>query len=118
MFNTVEAKQILKDVFTTVIESGGSNYWAEFRNYSPSKCTAEVLDCENVDTFEKKQWKKIDVDTIARGIDRVASGKIQVAKEYVANCCIMKVLPEKADFDSIDADIILQAGLFNEVIYG
>lgn len=114
MSNIVEKIQIVKDVFNTVIESGGSNYWAEFRNYSPSKCTAEVLDCES----EVKQWRKIDTNTIVRGIERVASGKMKVATDYVGRCCIMQVLPEQADFDSIDADIILQAGLFNEVIYG
>lgn len=62
---------------------------------------------------------RVTLDTIAHGITVVSEGKAGVASDYVGRVVASSVENEMvSEFDAIDADIVLQAGVFGKVIFG
>lgn len=62
---------------------------------------------------------RVTLDTIAHGITVVSEGKAGVASDYMGRVIASSVQNEMvSEFDAIDADIVLQAGVFGKVIFG
>ena len=124
-----EFDSVVSSIHCSGIESGGSGieYWCEVVNYKydqedDTKFWSVIrIDAEYEKEKDKRLAKRreytIDRNTIIKGIKRVASGNIKVNKSYIAKCAALLVTGE-ADMDAEDADVIIQAGLFNEVIFG
>lgn len=123
---TYVADSVLASVLTTALDPGygGSLYWAEARRYRDHKfdgdsigfwIKAEVRDVE----AGSKAWRTVNLDTVAKGIERVLGGGIKLAPEYLAQ--VSALLGPDADggeVDALGADVILQAGLLGDVVYG
>jgi hypothetical protein len=98
-------KQDINDIFITACE-GGVNYWARVSNYSPENGTAklhEVGDENSVIAIHS-----LNSSVIRKGL------KLALESEYegIRKIAVIDI------HDAIEADIIVQFGLFGEVIYG
>lgn len=115
--------QMLLDLFTTALE-GGIGYWSVCTRYRWRRPDGEDdvegfhADVEETETDEDAPpTHRIDRDTILRGLAHFAQPGQgyrhvrQVARAVLAG-------DEDVDYDAEDADAIVQAGLFGEVIYG
>lgn len=110
----------LQDIFTTALE-GGVNHWSScskyrWENRQPADVYAVIHDSEDDD----KEFR-VTIDTILLGLQRLISGeaKIHIAEQAIRRMALgVAVDPEDYDYDAGDADNIVQAGLFNEVVYG
>ena len=123
--------------FTTAME-GGVNYWASVENYRwalrdasgalvkdsfGDPCedftgfTATLLDNEDEDA----EPRVVNREVIERGIRAIANGTARTNAKLRKEMLVASNAPEMVgdlDLDAADADCIVQAGLFGEVIYG
>ncbi len=60
---------------------------------------------------------RVDYTTIALGIERLLSGAVKVRADIRASI-LADVKENEGNIDSDAADCIVQAGLFNEIVYG
>lgn len=123
--------ELLEDVLTTAIE-GGINYWAEgcgfqrhpvghprFLSYYACSLRANAED----DDAERRTWKPVTLETVQEGVRRILAGELrreQVTNAYHVAACVMiqRGDSDNVDYDAETADLILQAALFNEIVYG
>jgi hypothetical protein len=115
------------DIFCTAIE-GGINYWASVNEYHWSfpggggdrlGFYADIVDevhTGSIDTDTPVEYR-IDLSTIRKGLElaRTGDGSPKWSIDGPPS-----VVPRDTDwdFDAGDADMIVQLGLFGEVIYG
>ena len=57
-------------------------------------------------------------DVIQAGIDKVKSGAIELNKDILKAILVADVINDAGDIDSDAADCIVQAALFDEIVYG
>ena len=119
----------VSSIHTSAIEGGGYGigYWCEVVKYhwnpKDDNDFYSIIrmdeECENDDDkrISKRRKYTINRNTILRGLKRVASGKMKVADSYVSTCVSLLATGD-GDFDGDAADVVVQAGLFNEVIFG
>jgi hypothetical protein len=124
-----EFDSIVSSIHCSAIEGGhyGIGYWCEVVSYkwdekddTKFKSVIQMDEESEKDTDEriaKRRRYTIDRNVIIEGIKRIASGEMSVNDSYVNKCAALLVTGE-ADMDANDADVIVQAGLFNEVIFG
>jgi hypothetical protein len=136
-------EQMLRDIMCTAFE-GGCNYWAEARRVQrggdggTEYLSFDLRSAE--DRVDKRlgAWVRIDPDAIERGMQRIADSRkpdaprCKVAPGHpsashaacgVCDTIFAAVLtaiadPEGADLDAGDADCIVQAAMWGEIIYG
>ena len=112
--------QLLADTIITAAVEGGIGYWSDTITCKwtegPEHTTATVLEIGDGD--ENPPAHVITLDTIVKGIRRILSGSVKIDNQihgYVA----LAVAENDAGFiDSVAADCIVQAGLFDELVYG
>lgn len=120
---TPEREQFLKDVLITAVE-GGINYWAAVSEYEPEKGTVTVWeDVDDDGTFGKAHL--VTIDTIAHGIQVLTTGEnagkafCMGSAEYWKQFLLAnRTNSEDGDYDADIADNVLQAGLFDSIVYG
>ena len=122
-----ERDQAYFDIFTTAIE-GGINYWAEIESYHCWLGSTEFRDLQtfSAEVFDpdSEKWFTVNRATIAKGVGKFTENRADSPSkwgdEYVAQAA--KDLQwghwDDLDFDAGVADIIVQLGIFGEVIYG
>lgn len=104
--------QFLQDLFVTAVE-GGINYWTEEITVTYSSYSATLVLEDQPDPLI------LDLDVLARGIERVkaaedATGQVATLRDRLLDAGDDPEL----DYDADDADIIVQYGFFEEVVYG
>ena len=116
-------------IFVSAMEGGsyGSGYWCEILKYHWNEKdnkdfhsiirVDELYEDDKDKRIAKRRKYTINRNTILRGLKRVASGKMKVADSYVSACVSLLATGDE-DFDGDAADVVVQAGLFNEVIFG
>lgn len=112
----------LGNIFTTALE-GGIDYWSvcdEYRweNLPPEKWYAKIRE----DDDESKEHT-VTIDTIREGLVRLSRREAKCNLNGQADALKRLALgilrnPEDYDYDAGAADNIVQAGLFNEIVYG
>jgi hypothetical protein len=116
-------KQTLFYLFSTALE-GGIGYWSVCTKYHWSLPDGEddvegfYADVEETETDEDDApTHRIDAQTIVRGLLYFAQpGEGYKHVRQVARAVLMG--DDDLDYDALDADCIVQAGLFGEVVYG
>ena len=131
-FNNKQQKRfdsLVFSIFVSAMESGryGSGYWLEILDYHCNKKddkdfhsiirVDELYKDDKDKRIAKRRKYTINRNTIIRGLKRVASGKMKVADNYVSTCVSLLATGD-GDFDGDASDVVVQAGLFNEVIFG
>lgn len=133
-----ERANFLANVLTTAIE-GGSNYWAAVSEYrwgyhdigqsngqplpADQQAYAEAVIEDSGDFADEDpdfEPTKVDLETIAKGLGLLRAGELQyIAPSLRANILLAdRTNGDEGDIDAVDADAILQLGVFGEVIYG
>ena len=135
--NLTEArKQLCHGIFVTALE-GGIGYWSSMDKYHWSKPGTEPDSFEgrvdDIDGFyavivdDSDGLKhRIDAAVIDRGINRLADGEATFGGKtlngegrlHTLACALNGPLAADVDYDADDADNIVQAGLFNDIVYG
>lgn len=138
-------KQLCHDIFVTALE-GGIGYWSVAHSYHWTSgddehghavedldgfyADIEETEYEGVDPGPDQNKHHIDRSVIEKGIRAIATGDLEhpdyVGSGLVGMCNIAMRLPhtptqyddERLDFDAGDADNVVQAGLFGDIIYG
>jgi hypothetical protein len=91
---------------------GSIDYWC--MTYNP---TTKEMYYENPEA-DGYLTAILDIELIKKGIEKVLTDKVSVNKSY-KNDIMLAVFNKDAGYiDAISADIIVQAGLFNDVVYG
>lgn len=105
----------LQDVFVTALE-GGIGYWSQATLYRPgedgdSRFKAEVVDEDDAELV-------IDASTILEGLSRSLDSRARINSRLQAD--IRSALDEQCagNIDADAADVIVQFGLFGEIVYG
>ena len=118
-----EFDSIVSSIHCSAIEGGsyGIGYWCDVLSYKwdekdDTKFKSVIQMHEEYEDHRQLKYT-INRDVIILGIKRIATGELKVNDRYVQKCAALLVTGE-ADMDADDADIIVQAGLFNEVIFG
>jgi hypothetical protein len=117
---TTERDQLYADLFTTALE-GGIGYWSTCSNYRWTKDdgTPDVTGFEAV-IIEDEEYEHhgINRSTISRGY-RLATGEWRDRLRWSTEPPPRFITEEVDwDYDAGDADMIVQLGLFGEVVYG
>jgi len=110
--------EFLKDVLSTAIE-GGIDYWAVLWDYDCDKGTAtiQVWNSDNENGVEGEKFY-LTIDSVARGLKLLVEVG-DVPAEIKKNVGLAdKTNGDDGDYDSIDADCIVQMAVFGKVIYG
>ncbi len=111
---------MLGDLFTTALE-GGINYWAsvsayKWQNRPEPEYYAVIHESEN----EDKEYR-VTIETIREGLRNIVTNQVKYnlgEGESVAKLAIGLLTDEDYDYDAGDADNVVQAGLFKEIVYG
>lgn len=129
---TPERIRFLSDLLTTAVE-GGINYWCQVAEYriwaNPDAPSGELVERDDpyavVVDYDGDEHR-IDLDVIARGINRITDGKVTYYNHGYQNTDRRMASLNRSngqdddlgDYDAWDADAVVQAGLFGELIYG
>jgi hypothetical protein len=111
-----EREQYLDDILTTAVE-GGIGYWSFGRNYvwsDEGPASVEIKqDDEDDDT-----WHTVDRSAIRKGITRLLSGDMKVHESYVTLLRKADRHNDAGDIDAEIADLIVQAAILGDIVYG
>lgn len=110
----------MQDIIVTACE-GGIGYWSQLESYSPEQTSFVLREMNEDETDWTGPEHTLDHDVVATGLERILSGTVGVSPTVKTS--IMNELTEAAKGngfagDVTDCDCIVQAGLFNEIVYG
>jgi hypothetical protein len=114
--------QFYLDVLTTFYEDPTSTWWqnngAAERNAEKyvTKCT--IREITNEATGETGAPVTIDVATIAKGFRRLQNGECSVHMSYRKTIVGSLAAKDAGDIDVVCADLVVQAALFDDIVYG
>jgi hypothetical protein len=135
---TAEREQFLADIIIGAVE-GGTGYWAVclWYRHDDEGETAAVLGeetelIEYADQFlatygrkvkigeliEAGKAAKVTVETVAKGLGRIKRGEVGVRSDILEAIKQGDAENDGCYIDADGADVIVQAGLFGEVVYG
>ena len=115
-----EPKRIdfLCNVLVTAAE-GGINYWAELSGYKWEQDDQKNMTTARVSVKSHDGiLYEVTPDVIQAGIDKVKSGVIELNKDILKAILVADVINDAGDIDSDAADCIVQAALFDKIVYG
>lgn len=99
---------------------GGIGYWCT--DFSEEESELPVLfvveEHETLHGMPGPQTYTIDLATVASGINRILSGECPVNTATVGNVAAFIATNDLQYLDSEDADLIVQAGLYNDIKWG
>lgn len=97
---------LLKNFFVAAL-NGGSNYWLTVNNWCLEDHVANITDIEAIPFANHK----VDLNIIKKGFEILYAQNSDWSNKKLSN-----ILNGK--YDEEDADVILQYGLFGELLYG
>lgn len=113
-----QREQMLRDILTTAFE-GGCNYWmsCESVERADDLCVTKIVkpfDSED----EGNAWPDVTTATVELGIQRITGGQVQINQDLFEMIAACHIEVDACNIDSDGADVIVQVGLFNDIIYG
>ena len=120
MARTAERNEMLSDIWVTAVSC--VRYWAEIEKWDAKEMVFRPHEPyeDGVETYT------VTIDTISRGLRLCANGEVEAYNsgyEDKFKTRMSRLYRDKGpipdeDYDAVDADIILQAGVFGELVYG
>jgi hypothetical protein len=111
-----EREQYLDDILTTAVE-GGIGYWSFGRNYVWSDDGPTSVEIKQ-DDEDDDTWHTVDRSAIRKGITRLLSGDMKVHESYVDMLRKADRHNDAGDIDAEIADLIVQAAVLGDIVYG
>lgn len=126
-----ERADFLATIVTTAVE-GGINYWSHVSGYrwgyrSLGQSDGQPLPADvqpyaecvvHVDD-EDGEPLDLNIDVAARGLRLIREGKVSLNESIRRGIMLAdRTNGDDGDIDAGDADCIVQAGLFREIVYG
>lgn len=108
-----ERIEFLKDVIVIAIESGATKHWARRRDYDYRKGYVKIK--KNDSTHE--DWQVVNIQVIDQGLTRIRDPDFDIFGEYRSNILWADLANDASHLEGITANIIVQAALFNEILY-
>lgn len=119
--STAARKEFLADIIVAAVE-GGTGYWAQVSAYKHSGSVDEVHavlhETKDDESGYKEKGMRLDAGAVERGIDLISRGKIDVSAPTHDAICGASMRGDAGSIDSDLADIIAQAALLGEIVYG
>tara|TARA_R100001244_G_scaffold94487_1_gene70944 strand:- start:382 stop:1020 length:639 start_codon:yes stop_codon:yes gene_type:complete len=113
--------QFIDDVLTAAVE-GGINYWAEVHKISSedngSSCYKEVVVFDNESDDDDRELLSITPEVAAKGISLILGCKVTISRSIRASISDAVFSNDCGHIDAEGADCIVQAGLFDTIVYG
>jgi hypothetical protein len=127
--------EFLNDIITTALE-GGIGYWSQASQYQwiddydgrvhvvvgdeipGGNATAIVHRLNDDESDYVEEGLLIDQACVRRGLRRILDGDAPVGERYREGIRDANRANDASLIDADDADVIVQAGLFGEVVYG
>ena len=111
-----EARTIfLADLVCTAVE-GATGYWAAVSAYKwtdgPANTRATLVDEDTGETYA------LTIDAVALGIERIERREVTVNATIRAGILAASAANDAGQLDADDADVIAQAGLLGNIVYG
>ena len=119
-------RRFVESVVVACVEGGVSNCWAVFSWYEPDKAKVtlrmrkdELEDCIQSGELEEGATGiyRVTAEVIRRGVKLILSGETDIPSETV-RAYAREWGRSDFDFGSIEADSIIQVGLFGRIIFG
>lgn len=124
-----ERDEFIRDIAITAVESGydGIGYWASCRKYKWSSVTPASLDhmlkfpeiritpAEDPEDFKDQN---ITAATIRKGLRLIVDGTVKVREDLFKAIALANRENDGGHIDADCADVIVQVGLFGEIVYG
>jgi hypothetical protein len=120
------ADQLLSDVLCTVCESGAISYWAHLTGRAErgtigseegQYLSVEIAEDEASDVGEPRRMR-LDLDALAKGIRRVLAQGFNINSETRGSIERAVANGDAGEIDVDAADAIVQAAMFNALVYG
>ncbi len=114
-----QRQRFLADIIIGAVE-GATGYWAQVSVYRhdcpPAETIATLHEIEPEDPGEP--GKQLSTGTIASGIQTIARPGFRVRADLLAVIQEADLINDAGLLDAEAADVIVQAGLFGEIVYG
>jgi hypothetical protein len=113
-------EEFILDVLVTACE-GGITYWVE-KARNIERGGRDGLDYLSLEVSpvetDTPEWRLISATTVLQGLTRILTGEVKVREDIAASVRNAVFNDDAGEIDSDGADVIVQAGLFNEIVYG
>tara|TARA_R100000008_G_scaffold15603_2_gene7598 strand:+ start:324 stop:704 length:381 start_codon:yes stop_codon:yes gene_type:complete len=118
---TPAQRELCWSVFVTALE-GGIGYWSQCHRYRWADANGEpdhigfhaLIDDEG----HTEGLRCIDSDVMAKGFMKLMDDSVKLSSAIRGRMLAAWFSPRDADFDAEDADVVVQLGLYGEVIFG
>ena len=111
MQNKPTRTEFLGDILDAAIS--GTDYWANIVRHGDD-APRMIEDADEPETYSKP----FDANLIEAGISRVKNPDFQVNRDILANILVADHENDAGEIDIIVADVIVQAAMFGEIVYG
>lgn len=110
------ADKTLMYILTTAVE-GGCNYWADLENVERDE-ELNVLSVEFRDNENGEYCGKVGLSAVAVGMERILNPFFKISENIRKDVLMLVIDPDSSNWDAETADCIIQAALFDELVYG
>ena len=118
---------LLWGIFVTALE-GGIGYWSvcnEYRIGHPDKpgedhegFHADIVETETHIEGDEEEEVRIDREVVLRGLTRIVRRSVRISPRITQDVILSIQQGHSGHIDSEAADCIIQAGRFDEIVYG
>lgn len=109
---------LLLDLLTAAVE-GGSHYWLACNTVErdAEHNVTKIVGCQDVEDEDTK-WGDLDIPKMREGVRRILANETAVRPDIRAAILTAILDVDAANWDAETADCVVQAALFNELVYG
>lgn len=113
-------------IFNTMCEAGSIEYWAnphcirgeDYREYNGRYIIAIRIKADIEPLPGHTVEQTIDGSIIHQGIERILLGQVPINSKQLGNIAAAIAQADECLIDGEDIDLIVQAGLYNDIVYG
>lgn len=113
-------EQFLDDVTTTAIE-GGIGYWSVCHKYEWDGKPEVTAVIQELDEWQNKAFGPlitVNRKLINKGIKTIMDGEAGISDRVIKEIAGANATNDGCDIDADAADVIVQAAVFGEIVYG
>jgi len=114
----VSRASFLSDVASIAVQ-GGINYWADFAEEDVDYPWPQDIHFKVRDAMDSKtEFQAVTDETVENGINAMKNPEFSVRDDIRRSILFADVMHDAGEIDAEAADVIIQAGLFGEIVFG